>query len=348
MTQAIYDSFKQDKENGIIKYDKTLGKGSYGEIREVQINTSCKPMAAKLITKESKNKECLDIVKDLRGPNIVKIVQIMSKMIDNKPYSLVIMEKAALRDLGKLSEFFHNYNLLRTINKPFTDYNNESYTGENLLRFYVKQIVEGMEILNRYSLVHFDIKPENILINNNLALKLCDFSLLTKVKDSKKLYNIPGGTYGFISPEYYKEGKVTKEIAKKQDYFSLGCTILSILYGKPFLNYTKSNSNEFTFNNIKENINEGKNIVGSNQVIDDLSLNFFKKLIDFKPEDRLNFEGIYRSKWINKNERIINSIYSNNQGDEEKMIMELQKSDFLQDKIKKTTKRKRILMLKRL
>ena len=345
--KKIFEAFKQDKENGIIKFDRTLGKGSYGEIRDVQINTSYKIMAAKLITKEPKNKDCLSIVKDLRGPNIVKIVHIISKMIDNKPYSLVIMEKAALRDLGKLSEFFHNYNLLRTINKPFNDYKNESYTGENLLRFYVKQIVEGMEILNRYSLVHFDIKPENLLTNNNIKLKICDFSLLTKFDNTTDELKIPGGTHGYTSPEYYSLDKVSKYNAIKQDMFGLGSTLFNVKYGKPLISGKKTDKDSKTHDNIKYELETDYEFIRSKVAPSDDFNKFLLQLISMDKDERTNFEELYRNKWINKNGTLINVVYSNCEGDEEKLLMELEKSDFLETKIEKKKAKKFKLKLKK-
>ena len=34
----------------------------------------------------------------------------------------------------------------------------DEHLGDNLLRFYSKQIVDELEILNRYNYVHFDLK----------------------------------------------------------------------------------------------------------------------------------------------------------------------------------------------
>ena len=54
------------------------------------------------------------------------------------------MEKAILRDLGKLSDYYHNHNLLKLIYNPFNE-----MAGDSLVRFYTKQIITALEILNR-------------------------------------------------------------------------------------------------------------------------------------------------------------------------------------------------------
>ena len=53
-----------------------------------------------------------------------------------------------------------------------------------------------------------------------------------------------------------------------------------------------------------------------------------KNLIEYEPSDRPNFEKIYRNKWLNTNREILENIITTNENDEEKVIMELQKSDF--------------------
>ena len=52
-------------------------------------------------------------------------------------------------------------------------------------------------------------------------------------------------------------------------------------------------------------------------------------MIQFNAKDRANFEEIYRNKWINKNWEELLEIFHNNNNDEEKLILELDKSDFL-------------------
>ena len=43
---------------------------------------------------------------------------------------------------------------MKLIYEPF-----DEILGDNLLRFYSKQIVDELETLNRYNYVHFDLKP---------------------------------------------------------------------------------------------------------------------------------------------------------------------------------------------
>ena len=97
--------------------------------------------------------------------------------------------------------FYHNHNLLKIIYQPF-----DEKTGDNLLRFFCKQIVNGLEILERSDYIHYDIKPENLLITINLIIKLSDFSLISKAIDGNNIA-IPGvisHTVSFVTPQYFQ------------------------------------------------------------------------------------------------------------------------------------------------
>ena len=301
----------------------SLGKGGFGIVREVIINK--KVYAGKLIEKnkgQQSEEKKYGII--LRGKNIININKIISSKIGLKEYDLIIMEKASLRDLGKISEFFHKNNLLKTIYNPF-----EEVLEDNLLRFYLKQIINALELLDRNYYVHNDIKPQNILITYNLIIKLTDFGLLRKVQNNET--NIPGGTPGYLSPEYYINRKVESEVARKQDYFALGSTLYFLKYGEHMLKYKKGNDANMILlaDEIVKLLEQNRDYIKSKKSSDGEFINFLCSLIEYKPEDRPFFEEIYRNIWLNNNSEQINNIHSINQGEEEKLIMELQKSDFL-------------------
>ena len=69
--------------------------------------TNSRSLAGKLIKKEKRQKseEAKNYI-ILRGKNLINIEKIISSKIQGINHDLILMEKAALRDLGKLNEAF--------------------------------------------------------------------------------------------------------------------------------------------------------------------------------------------------------------------------------------------------
>ena len=318
-SMEIFEKFLEPAEIG-----KVLGKGAFGEVRDVQFKG--KTMAGKIIKKEKLEQTDEEkYSEELRGQNIIKISKILQKKIGESYYSLIIMEKAVLRDLGKLNEFYFRHNLLKMIYNPF-----KGSTGDIFLRFYAKQIVNAIKTLDENYYVHYDLKLENLLMITNLIIKLSDFSILRKVKDG--IFRIPGGTPGYLTPEYYIEREVTSENARKQDYFALGSCIFQLKYGESFLKYKKYDENKINAQKIIELLEQKINFTLSNKFNDIDFIRFLNKLIQYKPKDRPTFDNIYRNKWLNKDSNHVNDTFQQFEADEEKLIMEFQKKDYLLNK----------------
>ena len=344
------------KDSGILSFGKDLGKGAYGAIKEVKTNISYKPMVSKLLYKKINDTVDLKDILEFRGPNIVKIFRILNATVNNKNYSMVLMEKASLKDLSVLHDYYINHNLLKLLHNPFIQ-----IISENFSRFYAQQLISSLVTLENYSYVHLDIKPQNILIDFNIVLKLCDFSLLTDIKD-KQLIKIAGGTKNYVGPEYYTERKMKSEYAKMQDYYGFGAILYYLKFGENLLKYKthkttkkeekkqkdkkkESIQKDLIANEIIEQIKARTIYIKSRKELDLNFINFLCGLIEIDYHTRSNFEKIYRNKWVNTEKQYLNNITSNNEGDEEKLIMELQKADFLKAFIK-APKRKRILFKK--
>ena len=82
---------------------------------------------------------------------------------------------------------------------------------------------------------------------------------------------------------------------------------------------------DYLFDEIQNAMNEIKATKSSEKDF----IDFLISLIQINAKDRANFEEIYRNKWINKNWEEILEIFHINISDEEKLILELDKSDFI-------------------
>lgn len=96
--------------------------------------------------------------------------------------------------------------------------------GEDAGRFFLWQLIDSVEYMHTRRVVHRDLKLENILIDEQLNLKLADFGFACyKSIDSLKSYR---GTMTYMAPEI-KEGKVYK--GSQVDMFSIGVILFIIV-----------------------------------------------------------------------------------------------------------------------
>ena len=232
----------------IMDEDKNkLGKGGYGTVFEVRDKKNEKmTYAAKVIIVDSE--DIKKIVKEFRGVNIIKINKEIET--EDKKIYIVIMELSTMGDLTKLYFKIEKTSDGEKKNLSFLTLEEEKKIfkqpflekfGDNLTRFFVKQMISALKTFYQGNLVHFDIKPLNILLFKNLEIKLIDFGFLKRLDDPDTKKRIPGGTPGYVSPEYYYnyklKGDLDDESLRKQDYFAIGATIYFLKYGKEMLDY---------------------------------------------------------------------------------------------------------------
>lgn len=98
--------------------------------------------------------------------------------------------------------------------------------GEDAGRFFLNQMLDSVEYMHNKSVVHRDLKLENILVDDNLNLKVADFGFACyKNIDALRSYR---GTMTYMAPEI-KEGKTY--VGKQVDMFSIGVILFIIVQG---------------------------------------------------------------------------------------------------------------------
>ena len=93
------------------------------------------------------------------------------------------------------------------------------------------QFVQALAAINNYTILHRDLKPDNLLFTTNkdetLKLKIIDFGISCCSQDTASLAQ-KCGTPGYCDPEVL-DGRVFTE---KSDVFSMGCNMYYMLTGK--------------------------------------------------------------------------------------------------------------------
>ena len=72
-----------------------------------------------------------------------------------------------------------------------------------LIRSFIFQMCKAVSYLHKNNMIHRDVKPENLLIDENLNLKLCDFGFARKVKLNKNNNNINEMT-DYVATRWYR------------------------------------------------------------------------------------------------------------------------------------------------
>jgi len=319
--------FKKFQKTEGFQIKRTLGKGTYGIVKLIAYKNRI--FAAKLVEKEKYDE--IEYIKDLVGPHIVKIEKICQPINEQENnYYMIIMEKGDFVDLSKFIRNFQEKNILKLIYPKCIDEN----ISDTILKFFARQIIDGMMTLYQYNYVHFDIKPENILVFKNLKLKIIDFDLLKKISDNVKEFKIPGGTLGYTTREYLLREKVNAFEARSQDYFALGCTLFLLKYGFPLLKYNNRDDKEMQADEFIKLLDKNINYIQSYKTADKDFITFIINLINLNPNKRLKFEEIHRNKWLNKNVDKINIIVEDYEKEKDQLILNLQIQDFFSYKNK--------------
>ena len=98
----------------------------------------------------------------------------------------------------------------------------------NRVKSIVGQIAEVLVYLHSKSIVHQDLKPQNVLFNEDRTqLKLCDFGISNKVEQTRATVAARSGSIRYMAPE-----QLDDQLSPKTDVWALGCILLSLVSGK--------------------------------------------------------------------------------------------------------------------
>ena len=256
-------------------------------------------------------------------------------------YSYAIIMNKATGNFKTIISTFFKEQLFGNITTKILCYNKMS---NSLIKFFFNQIINSMMFLFENDWVHFDIKPENLLLFNQ-ELKLSDFSLTDLVPKIGKYELLSSGTTSYMPPEYYS---VDREInafdADKIDVFAIGCILFKLITRKDVINKNIKDS-ELNEDNIKNEIKVSLNFIDSyfqkykcdsdeNREL----LNLIIKMLDPNISQRISMKELIEDGWRKKNEKKINEIKEIHVNYYIKVLSEIQKADSL-SKIEKRRKK---------
>ena len=120
------------------------------------------------------------------------------------------------------------------------------------VKYYVRQITEGLVYLKEQNVIHRDLKLGNLFIDDNMQIKIGDFGLCAQLKTNLERRKSLLGTPNYIAPEVLDDAKY-KGHSFEVDTWALGVIIYMLLYGRPPFEcketaktYSKIRLNDFT------------------------------------------------------------------------------------------------------
>mmetsp|Transcript_9403 Transcript_9403/g.18203 ORF Transcript_9403/g.18203 Transcript_9403/m.18203 type:complete len:358 (+) Transcript_9403:247-1320(+) len=191
----------------------TLGTGSFGRVRMVKHKKSGRVFALKMLSKalvlRTKQLDHIlcekDVLEALSFPFIVNVYA----TFQDEYYLYLVLEYS----IG--GEFFTH---LRKANRFPND----------TARFYAAGVAITFEYLHNRNIVYRDLKPENLLLDSQGHLKVCDFGFAKTVEPGTNTWTLCG-TPEYLAPEII----LNKGHGKAVDWWALGILIYEMLAGYP-------------------------------------------------------------------------------------------------------------------
>ena len=273
-----------------------IGSGSEACAYKVNIKKKNYAIISKMIRKEKredKNNEEIKISQKLKNKYIINTF--FGSIVVKNELDCIMMEYARY---GNLRDFQKNI-LKRTI------------LSESLLCYIAYHVLNGLKYMHMNKIAHFDIKPQNIVIDEFLNIKIIDFSVALDYKEIKGKLPFRGTNF-YIPPEVIKSKTINVKDLNKIDLYSLGVILYNFAFGcYPFdLSSEDSKDYDIIYNKImKEWEVKDENHIYSTHFID-----FLKKILEKNIGERMSLNEACNHYWIkganllmNEKEKIYNA-----------------------------------------
>ncbi|KAK4319850.1 hypothetical protein Pmani_009237 [Petrolisthes manimaculis] len=215
---------------------RQIGKGAFGCVRMSVRNSDGLLVVTKFIKKSKVYKDSwvddlllrrrvpleVSLLMTLDHPNIVSV----HEMFESDDYFQLVMEKwGAGMDLFEFID-----------RNPALD--------EPLAAHIFRQIVSALRYLHSLSIVHRDVKDENVILDANFHVKLIDFGSAAFTRPGRTFAQF-AGTVEYCSPEVLKGNRYS---GYELEVWSLGVTMYTLMYGEnPFYDIDQTISAPLSF-----------------------------------------------------------------------------------------------------
>ena len=193
-----------------------------------------------------------------------------------------------------------------------------------LIRSFVFQMCKAVHYLHTKNIIHRDVKPENLLVDENMQLKLCDFGFARKISLNQENNNVDAMT-DYVATRWYRSPELLLSngiYGPEVDYWAIGCIMGELADGNPMFpgenevdqldciikilgNLPEDLVNMFYSNEIYN----GKELLRVNRPeslerryfgkLGPTAIDFMKGLLQLDPNKRLNDDNVFKHKYFN-------------------------------------------------
>ncbi|XVF12645.1 hypothetical protein REPUB_Repub08aG0136900 [Reevesia pubescens] len=239
----VYSDIKKMTDN----FKDKLGEGGYGSVYKGNLRSGRLAAIKMLGESKANGQDFINEVATIGRIHHVNVVQLIGFCADGSKRALVY-------------DFMPNGSLEKYI------FPREGHMTISWERLYgiAMGVARGIEYLHcgcDVQILHFDIKPQNILLDENFTPKVSDFGLAKsyQIDDSIVSLTAPRGTRGYMAPElFYKN---IGGVSHKSDIYSFGMLLMEMAGRRKNLDASVEHLSQVYYPSwIYDQINEGKEI----------------------------------------------------------------------------------------
>ncbi len=252
------------------RYIKKIGKGAFGSVFLVEDTIISeeiilKFLNAQFVTDESIIKRFiyeLRFARKITHPNVIRI------------YDMLSFGKAHAISM----EYFRSHTLSAEVKdkKPMDIERAKKFAFD---------VCAGMESAHAANVVHRDLKPNNILINEESILKIVDFGVAAATQSTDTKLTKTGllvGTPTYMAPEQV----LGKDVDERTDIYSLGAIMYEMLTGRP--PYSGKDSMSIMYQHVQ---GKATKVCDKNELVNQELSDIVSKTMSVKAEHRYQTMG---------------------------------------------------------
>ena len=258
--------YEKKLNRNCFEFQYIIGRGGFGKVWKVQLKKTKEIYALKEMSK-------VKIIDRRSEESIISERKLLSKL--NNPF--IVNMYFAFQDFSNLylvMDYLTGGDLRYHIAK-------NHFFSENQTKFFISNIILGLQYIHSNNIIHRDIKPENLVCDSRGYIRITDFGI-AKINEEDNSSET-SGTPGYMSPEVL----FIQNHSFPSDFFALGIITYEFCLGyRPYLGRNRKE--------IKDVILHKQAKINLFDLPSDWSedsANFINALLIRKPEKRLGFKG---------------------------------------------------------